>query len=81
MEQKELVFKKLDIFRNRLKNIGIEVELGANWPWIYLMKIQNKKVTEVFQAEWGFTVAMLSIRGEIKFTDTKEIFKLIRKYR
>lgn len=76
---------KLDIFTNRLKKIGIEVDYIGNSPWIYLYKINGKKVTEIYQAEWGFTVAFRSIKyGEeniVKFTDLKTIFNLIRKYK
>jgi hypothetical protein len=73
---------KLGIFVDRLKRIGIEVELFANVPWIYINRINGKKVTETFEAEHGFTVAFLPIRPnqELQFTDITEIFKLIRKY-
>jgi len=74
--------RKIGDFINRLKKLGINVELVANYPWIYLDKINGKKVTERFRAEWGFTVAFAPIRRDqpLHFTDTKEIFKLIRKY-
>lgn len=32
---------KLGIFQKRLKKIGIDIELGANWPWVYITKIQR----------------------------------------
>ena len=74
--------KKIKIFVNRLKKLGIEVKLAGNYPWIYLDKINGKAVTEKFQANHGFTIAFLPIRKnqELKFTDISEIFKLIRKY-
>ena len=73
---------KLTVFVDRLKRIGINVELMGNYPWIYLDTINGKKVTERFMGEWGFTIAFLPIRvgKEIEFTDISEIFKLIRKY-
>ena len=71
---------KLGIFQKRLKKIGIDIEFGANWPWVYVTKIQGKSVTEKYLADWGFTIAFHNARGETNFTDTKEIFKLIRKY-
>jgi hypothetical protein len=66
------------IFTERLKRLGIEVELLANYPWIYLDKINGKQVTEKYQANHGFTVAFYN--RQVYFTDTKEIFALIRKY-
>ena len=74
---------KLDIFVNRLKKIGIDIELTGNYPWIYLTKINGKAVKEKFQANHGFTIAFLPIRKdqELNFTDIGEIFKLIRRYK
>ena len=71
-------------FVNRLKKIGIEVELVCNYPWVYITSINGKAVTERFRAEHGFTVAFMPVRYEdhkIKFTDIGEIFKLLRKYK
>ena len=72
----------LDAFVLRLKKIGVEVQLAGNYPWIYLLSINDVRVLETFQAEHGFTIAFLPISKEqkLKLTDTKEIFKLIRKY-
>jgi hypothetical protein len=69
-------------FIERLKKIGIEVELVGNYPWIYIDKINGKRVTERFEGNHGFTIAFLPVRNdqEMKFTDITEIFKLIRKY-
>ena len=33
-------------FINRLGKLGIEVDLISNFPWIYLYKINSKKVKE-----------------------------------
>ena len=44
-------FDKLSIFINRLKKLGIVIELFGNYPWIYLGKINGKNVTEKFEAE------------------------------
>ena len=73
---------KITIFLARLKKIGIEVNLGGNYPWIYIEYINGKRVTETFQANHGFTLAFTPIKKEkeIEFTDITEIFKLIRKY-
>ena len=74
---------KLDIFIQRLKKIGIDISLSSNTPWIYIDKINGKKVIEKFEANHGFTIAFLPIRKnqELQFTDIGEIFKLIRKYK
>lgn len=73
---------KLTIFIKRLAKIGVDIKLGANFPWIYINAINGKDVTETFRAEHGFTVAFLPIKKDqqIEFTDISEIFKLIRKY-
>ena len=72
----------IDAFVLRLRKIGIEVQLAGNYPWIYLLSINGKRVIETFQANHGFAIAFLPMRKEqkLKLTDTKEIFKLIRKY-
>jgi hypothetical protein len=74
--------EKLGNFINRLKKIGINISLVGNYPWIYLDKINDKKVVENFAGNHGFTIAFLPIRKdqELEFTDITEIFKLIRKY-
>lgn len=67
----------------RLDKIGIKIELVGNYPWIYLDRVNGNKVTETLQSEHAFTIAFAPIRvGETqaKFTDLKEIFKIIRKY-
>jgi hypothetical protein len=72
----------LSVFVERMKKLGIDVELSGNYPWIYIDKINGKRVTEKFKGNHGFTIAFLPIRKEqqMKFTDIGEIFKLIRKY-
>ena len=74
---------KIITFIRRLEKIGVDVMLGANFPWIYLTHINGKRVKEKFRAEHGFTIGFLPIRKgqNFEFTDIAEIFKLIRKYR
>ncbi len=75
---------KLDVFVERLKKIGIDVKLSGNFPWIYLDEINGIRVTERFQANHGFTVMFLPGRNDSppsEFTDIKEIFNLLRKYK
>jgi len=72
---------KLTTVVDRLRKINIDIKLTGNYPWIYIDYINGKRVTEKFQGNHGFTVAFLKINGNgVEFTDTKEIFKLIRKY-
>jgi hypothetical protein len=73
---------ELELFIKRLKKIGINIEIVTNYPWIYIYKINEKTVKEKFMANHGFTIAFMPIHKEqkLKLTDTKEIFKLIRKY-
>lgn len=73
---------KLTIFIERLRAVGIEIEVVGNIPWVYIYSINGKHVKERFMANHCFTVAFLPIKPdqEIEFTDISEIFKLIRKY-
>ena len=73
---------KLDVFIKRLSKLNIKIELASNVPWVYLVKINNIKVTDKFQSDYGFTLCYLPIKndGEFNFSDAKEIFKIIRKY-
>jgi len=74
--------EQLEILKKRLAKIWIEVEFIANYPWIYLYKINGKLVKERYEAKHGFTVAFLPVRRDrpFHFTDLSEIFKLIRRY-
>lgn len=70
----------IDSFVNRLKKIGINVELEGNYPWVYLRKINDVPVKGNFLAEWGFTVFFRGSKfgsGD-KITDTNTIFNKIR---
>lgn len=73
---------ELNVFIDRMNRIGIQVELGANYPWIYLEKINGKRVIEKQHSEHGWTIALLSIKKEdrIKFVNLKETLKLIKNY-
>lgn len=73
---------KLEKFINRLEKLNISLELAGNYPWIYITKINNKSVSEKFESEHGFIIGYSPIKEnqEFKFSDEKEIFKLIKKY-
>lgn len=77
---KENPYEPLDIFIRRLRKIGVEVKLAANWPYIYLSEINGKKVTERLNASHGFNVAWLTMKEGVKFDEIEETFKLLRKY-
>ena len=68
-------------FNRRLKKIGIEIECFMNVPWIYLDKVNGKRVTETYRAEHGFTAFWYPISDldtKVEFSDRREVFKLIR---
>lgn len=71
--------EKLTTFINRMKKLNIEIELIGNYPWIYIDKINGKRVTEQFEANHGFTLIFSPVEKN-QFTDITEIFNLIRKY-
>lgn len=76
---------KLDIFRKRMKKMGIDIELMGNYPWIYIRSVNGNiiKREDYFHGEHGFTIGFLPIRPdfEFHFTDITKIFELIRKYK
>jgi len=73
---------KLTSFIDRMNKLNINIKLVGNYPWVYIDEINNKRVTETFQANHGFTIAFLPIKADkqLELTDIGEIFKLIRKY-
>ena len=76
---------KLDIFRKRMKKMGIDIELMGNYPWIYIRSVNGNIIQreDYFEGDHGFTVGFLPVRidQEFHFTDISRIFKLIRKYK
>jgi len=74
--------EKLTIFIKRMEKLGITVELMGNFPWIYLLSINGKQVTETYLSNHRFTIMFTPVRlGQPhEFTNIKEIFILIRKY-
>ena len=75
-------FRDLNTFMSRMKKLGIEIELSGNVPWIYIDKINKKRVLEKFAANHGFTIGFYpsKIGGKFEMLDIGETFKLIRKY-
>ena len=71
---------QLQTLRQRLKRIGIEIELLGNIPWIYLYSVNRNTITKKeWNASYGFTIAYYN--WTIELTDTKRIFEVIRKYK
>jgi hypothetical protein len=76
---------EVQIFINRLKKIGIELELEGNVPWIYLKSVNGNRVRpEDYNANHGYTIAWYPVRlGEKPQLDSdlNRTFDIIRKYR
>jgi hypothetical protein len=65
-------------FIRRLAKIGIEVELVANYPWVYLDKVNGTKVTSNFLANHGFTPFFANSENGCRFSDRRKVFQKIR---
>jgi hypothetical protein len=76
---------EVEIFINRMKRIGIELELMGNIPWIYLRSVNGNKVQEEdWNANHGYTIAWYPVIAEQKphlDSDIKRTFEVIRKYK
>jgi hypothetical protein len=74
---------EIQTFGDRLKKIGVVVELAGNYPWIYLHKVNGNVVKEKFRSEHAFTLGYYPKKEGDKatFTDLKKIFETIRKYK
>jgi tRNA splicing ligase len=68
---------------DRLKKIGVNLELAGNYPWVYILKINGKWVKESYQSEHGFVLCFSpkETDGDFSFAyGFSDAFKLIRKY-
>ena len=63
-------------FVQRLKRIGVDVELVLNYPWVYMTTVNGVPVTEKFMANHGFT-AFFVHKGD-KWSDRRKVFAKIR---
>lgn len=74
---------KLNVFLERLKKIGINMNLVSNYPWVYIDKINGNRVIEKYKSNHGFTITHQPIRmgDDINLAETEKIFELIRKYK
>ena len=78
---------EINIFVERLKKIGIQIELVGNVPWIYLHKVNGNvvKKEDWINANHGYTIAWTGSRvgqePHLNWPDMKDTFRIIRKYR
>lgn len=78
---------EVQIFINRLKKIGIELELEGNAPWIYLKSVNGNiiKQEDWVNANRGYTIAWYPLTIKKDFTlnwhDIRLTFNIIRKYK
>lgn len=72
--------KMIERFVNRLKKIGVEVELVGNYPWVYLDCVNGVKITEKFCARHGFTAFFIPVKhGEqVRFSNRRRVFAKVR---
>lgn len=80
---KKICYKEITKFIKRLKRININIELFANYPWIYLDSVNDNKVKEKYYSDHKFTIGFFPTRTDQKFNfiDIKEMFRIIRKYK
>lgn len=75
---------ELEVFKNRLQKIGLEITLSGNIPWIYLESVNGNRIqSEDYNSNHGYTIAWYPIRigEEIHLdSDISRTFKIIRKY-
>ena len=78
---------EITVFVERLKKIGITIELAGNIPWIYLNKVNGNRIKpeDYINANHGYTIAWYPVKlGEkphLNWHDIKETFRIIRKYK
>lgn len=70
----------IEIFIKRLQRIGIHAEFIGNYPWVYLDKVNGKKVKGTYEANHGFTAFWMPVDSErpIRMSDISIVFKKIR---
>lgn len=74
-------------FRERLKKIGIELELEGNAPWIYLKSVNGNRIKQEdwVNANHGHTIAWFPKTNDDDFKlnwhDIELTFNIIRKYK
>lgn len=76
--------EKLKIFVQRMKKIGIDIQINGNYPWVYIDSINGNKIKEqdFYNSDYGYTVAFLPVRPteKLELLDVDKTINLIRKY-
>jgi len=76
---------EVEIFVNRMKRIGIKLDLVSNIPWIYLYRVNGNRIQpEDYNANHGYTIAWYPVKVGQKVhldDDLKRTFEVIRKYK
>ena len=57
--------------------LGIQLEFMANYPWIYLEKVNGKPVQGTYRSDYGFT-AFFHTKEHLKFSNRRMVFQKIR---
>jgi hypothetical protein len=72
----------LNEFRQLTEACGVDIELIANIPFIYIDKINGEKVTEPFNSEQGFCIAFVPLKTgeETMVTDLEKVTWLLSTY-
>lgn len=67
-------------FVERLKRIGIKVELLGNYPWVYLHKVNGNEVAGKFESDHRFTAFIIppNPTKPIRMTNVRKVFQKVR---
>lgn len=65
-------------FIERLRKLNINIILVSNYPWVYIESINGKIIKETYQSIIGYFP--IKPNQPFRFTNIKELFKLIRRY-
>lgn len=71
-------FRKLERLKRRLSSIGTETKFCMNYPWVYIVSINGKPITQTYYSDHAFTVCFAT---ESRWLNLKKLFKLIRQKR
>jgi hypothetical protein len=63
-------------FIHKMEQLGIEVELVGNLPWIYLHSVNGRRVSERFYGNHVFTAFFMSVKT--RWSDRRRVFQKIR---
>lgn len=72
---------RLNSLVNRLNKISITIELISNYPWIYLLKVNDNLVKEKYESNHHYTIMFHPKIDDATFLDIEDLFKTIKKYK